>query len=309
MVQETNATSSACVYVGVKDNQLQVIQGGDTPTVHDARVANNPVWVRLEKKEDRVDVFQSDDNINYTLLTTVTLALTSPFNVGMVVGATNTTGQATQGQFGEVVVQTPQDEARYGTASIPFEITSDFDGLSLASVTTIFTKTVVTNSSGYADVPLFRDGSIDKNIVYLIDDHDVVLAMDVLRPMMRRSVAFSHENTARASVMNAHPLLLPNRQRISNDPNDETWIRIYNAVDEHPKFEELVTLIRDIGYVPYLGATPEEEEYFDLSFGIALDLVGEFFDENGNPKPQPQTQQHSNAIETQAVVEYDGLDI
>lgn len=269
-----------------------------------------PVWVRLEKKEDSVEVFQSDDGVNYTLLTTVTLALTSPFNVGMVVGASDTTGQVTQGMFGEVVLAQQQDDwPPFGTTSIPFEITSDFDGLSLDRVSTVDTRTIVTDSNGYVDVPLLEDGSIANNLVHLVGEQDIFLAIDVLRPMMRRSVAFSHENTARASVMNAHPLLLPNRQRISNDPNDETWIRIYNAVDEHPKFEELVTLIRDIGYVPYLGATPEEEEYFDLSFGIALDLVGEFFYENGNPKPQPKTQQHSNAIETQAVVEYDGLDI
>lgn len=47
---------------------------------------------------------------NYTLLTTLTLALANPFNMGMAVGVSDATGQATQGQFGEVVLaQAPDD--------------------------------------------------------------------------------------------------------------------------------------------------------------------------------------------------------
>lgn len=62
MLRGNDNSASSFVFVGVSDNQLQVIQGGDTQTVHDARAANKPVWVRLEGEEDCVEVFQSDDD-------------------------------------------------------------------------------------------------------------------------------------------------------------------------------------------------------------------------------------------------------
>lgn len=64
-------------------------------------------------------------------------------------------------------------------------------------------------------------------------------------------------------------------------------MRICDAVDEHPKFDELVTLIRSLGHIPNVDFEPDEAKYFNLSFEIAVKLIEKFLDENGNPKVQP----------------------
>jgi hypothetical protein len=84
--------------------------------------------------------------------------------------------------------------------------------------------------------------------------------------------------------MSAHPLLYPGRQNISNDPHDVLWIQIYNATSEHPRFDELVEIIRTTGYVPDESSDSNAGVYYDLAFEIALDLVAEYFDENGQPQ-------------------------
>jgi len=314
MVRADNNNNSPFVFVGVKDNQLQVIQGGDTQTVHDARGANNPVWVRLEKKEDRVDVFQSDDNINYTLLTTVTLALTSPFNMGMVVGATsttNTTGQATQGQFGEVVLaQADTNTFEVVTVEFAYEIV---DELTQSNIVFLDAGpgavTDITSPQGliqqglvnvYSDIYAGGNGNPLNSRVYLIDTTSKLVAIDFVRPSLRNRLIFSHENSARAEVMIAHPLL-------RNLRDDETWIRIYNAVDQHPRFPDLVSLFQEVGYLPSLEEDPRSNEYYAWTDEIALDLIDEFLYPDGTPKPQSQPT--SNAIETQLVVRRDGIDI
>lgn len=138
-----------------------------------------------------------------------------PIRVTLVL-ASGTTGEIRQVQTTDVVLA-QDDWPPFGTKQIPFEVTSDFDGFSLDRVSTVDTKTAVTDSNGYVDVPLLDDGSIARNEVYLFDTQDRLLAIDVLRPLMRQSVTFSYENTARASVMAGHVVLFPDRQQIPDD--------------------------------------------------------------------------------------------
>ena len=57
-------------------------------------------FFKIERKEGSVYVYESDDGINFTLITTIALTLTNPFNVGLAI--TNTTSQTTTAQFEQV---------------------------------------------------------------------------------------------------------------------------------------------------------------------------------------------------------------
>ncbi|MEM7734551.1 MAG: hypothetical protein AAF267_02070 [Deinococcota bacterium] len=178
------------------------------------------------------------------------------------------------------------DPLAFDTTPIPFEITSDFDVATLDAVSTGPTRVVVAAATGYVDAPLYDNGSIALNEVALYDTQRRIVALDVLRPTLRVNHVFSYENTARTQVMAAHPLLHTRSRNILNDPEDEVWIRIYNAVDDHPRFEDFVTLIRNLGYVPVLLSDPNNDAYYQFAYDIAIDLVREFFDETGQLKSQ-----------------------
>ncbi|MEM6431840.1 MAG: hypothetical protein AAF708_21565 [Deinococcota bacterium] len=171
----------------------------------------------------------------------------------------------------------------FGSTPIPFEVTSDFDMASLDYVSTGPTW-VNAAATGYVDAPLRRDGAIALNTIVLYDEQDRIVALDVLRPTLRENLVFSHENTARSQIMSAHPLLQTRSRNILNDPDDEVWIRIYNAVDAHPRFDDYVTFIRDLGYIPFQFQDPNHDAYYQFAYDIAIDLVQEFLSRDGSPK-------------------------
>ena len=123
-------------------------------------------------------------------------------------------------------------------------------------------------------------GGILNSDVDLFSAEDRIVATDVARPALRDHLVFSYEYTARASVMGAHPLF----DNILNDPNDETWIRIYNAIDQHPRFDDLVNLIQDTGFSPIGDSVPGSEDRVDWIFEIAFDLIDQFLHPDGRPK-------------------------
>lgn len=206
---------------------------------------------------------------NCILITIVVLALANTLNAE-VVGINDT------------VLAQQQDN--WPTTSIPFEITSDLDGLNLDRVSTRLTEANAT-TEGYIEAPLYYNSeSVAFNWIALYDTQRRIVAYDVLRPPLRAYLVFSHENTARASIMRAHTLLDPTRPSFDNDLTDAFWISIYNAVDEHPRFEDYVALIRNTGYIPLYSSDPNHDAYYQVAFEIAIDLVREFFNENGSPK-------------------------
>ncbi|MEM6427784.1 MAG: hypothetical protein AAF708_00995 [Deinococcota bacterium] len=216
------------------------------------------------------------------LTSTFLMMLTFAYSFTTVTDTSAVNGTAQTQQVDNISAQ--DDWPPFGTTPIPFEITSDFDDQNVDYIHVSLTKTEVTSTSGNIGAPLREDGIISRNEVLLFDTQDRIIGIEVLRPLFRTNLVFSHENTTRASIMSAHPLLYPNRHNIPNDPNDELWIQIYNATSEHPRFDELTELISTLDFIPVEESDPGLDDYYDLIFEIALDLAAEYFDETGQPR-------------------------
>ena len=118
MLRDTNESASPYVYVYLDQTGIKVDykEGGDTVQTIAHRNVTTPGWLRLERKEGSVLVYESDDGVNFTLITTITLALANPFNLGLAsssnVGGCNDRFSAVQLQLndrqvdGKTVTQT-----------------------------------------------------------------------------------------------------------------------------------------------------------------------------------------------------------
>ncbi len=88
-----------------------------------------PVWLKLERKEDGVYVYESDDGVNWTLVTTVAISLVNPFHLGLAVNTSQETVQAQLDQA-NILLQNAQGEVEV-TETVGAEggtISVDFDG-------------------------------------------------------------------------------------------------------------------------------------------------------------------------------------
>ncbi len=81
-------SSDPLIYVSVKltSNGTEVEYVDDTGTVQTVQGQQNstPVCYKLERKEDSVLVYESDDGLNWVLVTTIVLSLVDLVNVGLV---------------------------------------------------------------------------------------------------------------------------------------------------------------------------------------------------------------------------------
>ena len=97
MLRQSNDPTSAYVFVAVTPNGVKVesTEGGNSSPAHvSGSNAAAPVWLKLERKEEGVHVYESDDGVNWVLITSVALTLNHPFNIGLAaytsVGSTQT---------------------------------------------------------------------------------------------------------------------------------------------------------------------------------------------------------------------------
>ncbi len=106
MLRQNNEANSPFVYLALSQTGIDVsyTEGGDSNNI--AHVSGSqttaPTWLKLERKEGSVLAYESDDGINFSLITTITLALSNPFNLGLATAATNA---QVEGQFEQVLVQ------------------------------------------------------------------------------------------------------------------------------------------------------------------------------------------------------------
>jgi hypothetical protein len=226
---------------------------------------------------------------NCTLLTIIALTLANPLSVGMVSNPTHTVAQE---QFEDVVLaQTRTDTLGIATVEFPYEIADELIASNVVALDTGGVRTDIVEAQGiiqqglanvYSDVYAGGDGDPLNSHVYLIDTASNIVAMDFVIPALRNRLVFSHENTARAQVMQAHPLL----RNFRYHSDSETWIRIYNAIDQHPQFGNLVALFQEVGYLPNRDDDPRSDEFYSWTREIALDLIDELLYPDGSPKPQ-----------------------
>ncbi len=220
----------------------------------------------------------------------IALALANPFNLGTVSVKSQQSRRAIVGD----VILAQSDTFGPQTVPMAYEITDELANLGIISAFAgAGANTDLLGSQGlirqgfidaYSDVYVGGSGGILNSDVDLFSAEDRIVATDVARPALRDHLVFSHENTARASVMGAHPLF----DNIQNDPNDETWIRIYNAIDQHPRFNDLVNLIQSTGFLPVRDSDSGTEDYIDWTLEIAFDLIDQFLYPDGRPKSLQQ---------------------
>jgi PKD repeat protein len=108
MLRQSNEATSPFVFAYIQDgrvkvdyldpatNQVVTIEGSQLSSLTTAR------FLKIERKEGSVYVYESDNALNWTQVTVITLAITNPFNVGLVV---NTANGSIQAQFESVLVK------------------------------------------------------------------------------------------------------------------------------------------------------------------------------------------------------------
>ena len=133
MLRQANAPESpfAFLYLTLEGRVVFEYSGeqGNVQRVEGGERANEAVYLRLEGKEEGVYAYESDDGMNWSLVTTVALSVSSPFNLGL---ATSSPNDQVQAQFEqvEVRVQTPGEvqtsfTATPATGEVPLTVTFD----------------------------------------------------------------------------------------------------------------------------------------------------------------------------------------
>ncbi len=106
MLRQANAPESpfAFLYLTLEGRVVFEYSGeqGNVQRVEGGERANEAVYLRLERKEEGVYAYESDDGMNWSLLTTVALSVSSPFHLGL---ATATPDTQVQAQFEQVEVR------------------------------------------------------------------------------------------------------------------------------------------------------------------------------------------------------------
>ena len=134
MIRQSNNLSSPYVYVYVnQENQLVVEskqEGGETQTSTHT-TTSLPVWLKLERKDNEINAYYSNEqtevvsDVNWTLLTTISLTLANPFNIGLAFGNNTDVAQA---KFDKAEVQAQVDD---GAITITKTIGPDGGGIGI----------------------------------------------------------------------------------------------------------------------------------------------------------------------------------
>ena len=105
MLRQDNSDTSEYVYIGLMSTGTEVKHVDNTGTVHTVsgeQGTSTPRCYQLDKQEDSVYVYESGDGVNWVLVTTITLSLVDPVNVGL---AADSEQEDVQAVFDEVTVE------------------------------------------------------------------------------------------------------------------------------------------------------------------------------------------------------------
>ncbi len=82
MLRQDNTNTSEYVYIGFMSTGTEVEYVDDTGTVQteQRQQSSTEVCYKIERKENDVLVYEHDENLNWVLVTTVTVVLTDPLN-------------------------------------------------------------------------------------------------------------------------------------------------------------------------------------------------------------------------------------
>ncbi len=90
MLRQDNSDTSEYVYIGLMSTGTEVEYVDDTGTVQTVQGQqgiSTPVCYKLEREENSVRVYESDDGLNWILVTTIALSLVDPVHIGLAVCA------------------------------------------------------------------------------------------------------------------------------------------------------------------------------------------------------------------------------
>jgi PKD repeat protein len=109
MLRQSNEPSSPFVYLYQDKDGIKVDSwlGGDTQLARangSSHNPNSPVYLKVERKEGSVHVYESGDGVNWVKITTIALTLTNPYVMGLAQSDTTST-QTTQAQYEQVQLQ------------------------------------------------------------------------------------------------------------------------------------------------------------------------------------------------------------
>ena len=97
MLRQDNTDSSKYVYIGLMSTGTEVKYVDDTDTVQTVQGQqgiSTPMCYKLEREENSVRVYESDDGLNWVLVTTIALSLVDPVHIGLAVCASEHEVQA-----------------------------------------------------------------------------------------------------------------------------------------------------------------------------------------------------------------------
>jgi PKD repeat protein len=108
MLRQSNEANSSYVFVYLQGDSVSVVYrdtGNQVVTTEGSSSDADTRYLRLERKEGRVYVYESDEGVSFTLITTLLLSLVSPYSTGL---ATSSTAPS-QASYQEVQVQAQGD--------------------------------------------------------------------------------------------------------------------------------------------------------------------------------------------------------
>ncbi|MEM6432038.1 MAG: hypothetical protein AAF708_22555, partial [Deinococcota bacterium] len=135
-----------------------------------------------------------------------------------------------------VVLAPLAQESGLTLVDFPYEITDDFD---VSQVTTIsYIDQLLTVNTANPNISVYAYGTdIVRGSVFLHDAEGNVLASDIIDPVLRFSIVFSHENTVRADVVDHFYF---------GHVQDDLWVEIYQDIENHPNFTQALALRRTL---------------------------------------------------------------
>jgi hypothetical protein len=272
MLRQNNEATSPFVFVYVQNskvlvdyldaatNQVVTLEGGLLSAATEAR------FLKIERKEGSVYVFESGDSLTWKQITVVSLLLTSPVQIGLVSDVTNGLAQV---QFDSVLVQAQSEDG------IAFTI----DTAEVAGATQIWADifgpyTNLNASSGVYKVDLPTEENPIKLVTLSSKDDDIV-ATDVLIYGFKDTLTFNAANSARAEIVNG----LVNMW----DVEPSQIASIYPAIKQHPLFKDLVDV-----YLVERGWPNDEalrDKLSELEVKIIIDIRTKVKSESSSSRP------------------------
>ncbi|MEM7735639.1 MAG: hypothetical protein AAF267_07590 [Deinococcota bacterium] len=166
-----------------------------------------------------------------------------------------------------LLAQESNNELELTTVPVQYEITDDLAGTTPNIITTSVDICDVNSNNLYVEIYAF-DGELSRDRIGLLDEEGRLLALTYFYPIVDEKIVFSSENTIRKSVMDNSYI------RIIAD--DDLRLEVYNAIENHPRFEEAVALVASLDELPYLPDMPGYDDFFSWSSEISNDLVATY---------------------------------